>query len=134
MASYPKRLDLWNVYLDKEVKGGDIRAARNLLERLVSVLMCTDPFFSRSLTVVYSQALDLHASMPGDVLPDNPAEVQAPCLCSTADVAVLQDYRICCWLAVGFCTEHCYLFLCLVKACPGLHELFSECPRFEVFV
>lgn len=36
MASYPKRLDLWNVYLDKEIKGGDIRAARNLLERLVS--------------------------------------------------------------------------------------------------
>lgn len=35
MASYPKRLDLWNVYLDKEVKGGDMRAARNLLERLV---------------------------------------------------------------------------------------------------
>lgn len=37
MASYPKRLDLWNVYLDKEVKGGDMRAARNLLERLVRV-------------------------------------------------------------------------------------------------
>ncbi|CAM9211625.1 unnamed protein product, partial [Ectocarpus sp. 12 AP-2014] len=34
MASYPKRLDLWNVYVDKEVKGGDLRAARNLLERL----------------------------------------------------------------------------------------------------
>ena len=37
MASYPKRLDLWNVYLDKEVKGGEVRAARNLLERLVSI-------------------------------------------------------------------------------------------------
>lgn len=36
MASYPKRLDLWNVYVDKEIKGGDVRAARNLLERLVS--------------------------------------------------------------------------------------------------
>lgn len=36
MASYPKRLDLWNVYLDKEVKCGDLRAARNLQERLVS--------------------------------------------------------------------------------------------------
>lgn len=35
MASYPKRLDLWNVYLDKEIKAGDLRAARNLLERLV---------------------------------------------------------------------------------------------------
>lgn len=38
MASYPKRLDLWNVYLDKEIKMGEIRAARNLLERLVSTL------------------------------------------------------------------------------------------------
>ncbi|CAM9261976.1 unnamed protein product [Hapterophycus canaliculatus] len=37
MASYPKRLDLWNVYLDKEVKGGDLRAARNLLERLTGM-------------------------------------------------------------------------------------------------
>lgn len=35
MASYPKRLDLWNVYVDKEVKTGDVRAARNLMERLV---------------------------------------------------------------------------------------------------
>ncbi|CAM9425382.1 unnamed protein product, partial [Ectocarpus sp. 8 AP-2014] len=37
MASYPKRLDLWNVYLDKEVKAGDLRAARNLLERLTGM-------------------------------------------------------------------------------------------------
>eukprot|EP00903_Cladosiphon_okamuranus_P010099 g9564.t2 len=37
MASYPKRLDLWNVYVDKEVMAGDIRAARNLLERLTGM-------------------------------------------------------------------------------------------------
>ncbi|CAM9617435.1 unnamed protein product [Laminaria digitata] len=37
MASYPKRLDLWNVYLDKEIKAGDLRAARNLLERLTGM-------------------------------------------------------------------------------------------------
>ncbi|CAN0347508.1 unnamed protein product [Ectocarpus sp. 6 AP-2014] len=37
MASYPKRLDLWNVYFDKEVKAGDLRAARNLLERLTGM-------------------------------------------------------------------------------------------------
>lgn len=40
MASYPKRLDLWNVYLDKEVKAGEPRAARNLLERLVRDRCC----------------------------------------------------------------------------------------------
>lgn len=35
MASYPKRLDLWNVYVDKEIKAGQLDAARNLLERMV---------------------------------------------------------------------------------------------------
>ncbi|CAM9127824.1 unnamed protein product [Choristocarpus tenellus] len=34
MGSYPKRLDLWNVYLDKEIKTGDKRGARNLFERM----------------------------------------------------------------------------------------------------
>lgn len=38
MASYPRRLDLWNVYVDKEIKAGKIQAARNLLERMVSPL------------------------------------------------------------------------------------------------
>ena len=36
VSSYPKRLDLWNVYVDKEVKSGHIDAARRLLDR-----MCT---------------------------------------------------------------------------------------------
>ena len=36
VSSYPKRLDLWNVYLDKEVKAGHLEAARRLLDR-----MCT---------------------------------------------------------------------------------------------
>uniref|UniRef100_A0A7S2H4N6 S1 motif domain-containing protein n=2 Tax=Octactis speculum TaxID=3111310 RepID=A0A7S2H4N6_9STRA len=37
LSSYPKRVDLWNVYVDKEVKAGNIPAARNLFERLVTL-------------------------------------------------------------------------------------------------
>lgn len=36
VSSFPKRLDLWNVYVDKEVKAGHVDAARRLLDR-----MCT---------------------------------------------------------------------------------------------
>lgn len=36
VSSYPRRLDLWNVYVDKEVKAGHLEAARRLLDR-----MCT---------------------------------------------------------------------------------------------
>ena len=36
LASYPKRTDIWNVYVDKEVKAGNVRQARHLLERLLA--------------------------------------------------------------------------------------------------
>ena len=34
LAAYPKRLDLWFVYVDAEVKNGEVQRARGLLERL----------------------------------------------------------------------------------------------------
>jgi len=34
LAAYPKRLDLWFVYVDAEVKNGEVDRARGLLERL----------------------------------------------------------------------------------------------------
>lgn len=39
LANYPKRLDLWNVYLDKEIKfnGGDVAHVRALFERLLAM-------------------------------------------------------------------------------------------------
>ncbi|TDH67746.1 hypothetical protein CCR75_005322 [Bremia lactucae] len=37
LANYPKRMDLWNVYLDKEIKFGDVALVRALFERLVSM-------------------------------------------------------------------------------------------------
>ncbi|CAH0518268.1 unnamed protein product [Peronospora belbahrii] len=37
LANYPKRIDLWNVYLDKEIKFGDIVLVRALFERLLAM-------------------------------------------------------------------------------------------------
>ena len=37
LAAYPKRVDLWNVFIDKETKAGEIPAARALFARLVTM-------------------------------------------------------------------------------------------------
>jgi rRNA biogenesis protein RRP5 len=37
LSSYPKRSDLWFLFIDKEIKGGNIPAARHLFERMVAV-------------------------------------------------------------------------------------------------
>ncbi|TMW57630.1 hypothetical protein Poli38472_003555 [Pythium oligandrum] len=38
LSNYPKRMDLWNVYLDKEIKfGGDVVTVRALFERLLAM-------------------------------------------------------------------------------------------------
>ena len=36
VGSYPKRTDLWHVYVDKEVKSGNYSQARQLFERMVA--------------------------------------------------------------------------------------------------
>lgn len=37
LRNYPKRTDIWNVYIDQEVKVGDIERVRGLFERAVSL-------------------------------------------------------------------------------------------------
>ncbi|KAI8371887.1 hypothetical protein BD560DRAFT_351467 [Blakeslea trispora] len=37
MSNYPKRLDLWNIYLDMESKNGDVDMTRRLFERVSSM-------------------------------------------------------------------------------------------------
>ncbi|GMF45158.1 unnamed protein product [Phytophthora fragariaefolia] len=37
LANYPKRMDLWNVYLDKEIKFGAVALVRALFERLLAM-------------------------------------------------------------------------------------------------
>lgn len=36
LSSYPKRTDLWHVYIDKEISLGQFQEARNLLNRLTT--------------------------------------------------------------------------------------------------
>lgn len=52
LGSYPKRLDLWNVYVDMEVKGGDLDAARSLFGRL-----CTQELGARRMKSVFKKFL-----------------------------------------------------------------------------
>ncbi|KAL7751540.1 rRNA biogenesis protein rrp5 [Sorochytrium milnesiophthora] len=39
VANYPKRVDLWNVYLDMEIKSHDLDAARRLFDRIITFNM-----------------------------------------------------------------------------------------------
>lgn len=41
LSSYPKRSDLWHVYVDKEVKLGNIAEARRLFERMEAAKFST---------------------------------------------------------------------------------------------
>ena len=36
VGNYPKRTDLWHVYVDKEVKSGNHKQARQLFERMIA--------------------------------------------------------------------------------------------------
>jgi rRNA biogenesis protein RRP5 len=37
IGSYPSRIDIWNIYIDKEIKLGNVAYARQLFERLISL-------------------------------------------------------------------------------------------------
>ena len=37
LSSYPKRIDIWSVYVDMEIKAGDQEIIRRLFERLTSM-------------------------------------------------------------------------------------------------
>lgn len=54
VTSYPKRLDLWNLYVDKEVKAGHIEGARGLLDR-----MCTLNLSVQKMKSVFKKFLQL---------------------------------------------------------------------------
>lgn len=51
-STYPKRVDLWSVYLDKELQVGDVEVTRSLFERATSLNLSTKKmkyFFKRFL-------------------------------------------------------------------------------------
>ena len=54
VSSYPKRLDLWNMYVDQEVKAGHIEDARHLLDR-----MCTLNLSVQKVKSVFKKYLRL---------------------------------------------------------------------------
>jgi len=53
LANYPKRVDIWSVYIDMELRQGDDEPTRRLLERVTSLRLSSKKmkfFFSRYLT------------------------------------------------------------------------------------
>ncbi|KAH8383522.1 hypothetical protein KR009_009143 [Drosophila setifemur] len=54
VTSYPKRIDIWSVYVDMLIKGGNVDSARNVLER--AVLQKLKP---NKMQVIYKKYLQL---------------------------------------------------------------------------
>jgi len=52
LSTYPKRIDIWNIYLDQEVKNGDTDKIRSLFEKITSLKLTAKKmkyFFKRYL-------------------------------------------------------------------------------------
>lgn len=39
ISTYPKKLDIWGVYLDQEIAAGDLEATRRLFERAITLTL-----------------------------------------------------------------------------------------------
>jgi rRNA biogenesis protein RRP5 len=52
LSASPKRLDMWHVYVDKEVKCGNIERARSLFDRMTTLKMST-----KSITALFKKYL-----------------------------------------------------------------------------
>ncbi|TPX57769.1 hypothetical protein PhCBS80983_g03584 [Powellomyces hirtus] len=53
MANYPKRIDLWSVYLDMETRNGDVAITRRLFERVIN-----HKFSSKKMKFFFKKFLD----------------------------------------------------------------------------
>jgi len=58
MSNYPKRVDLWNVYLDMEIKAGDVAIIRRLFERVISM-----KFSSKKMKFFFKKYLEFEKSL-----------------------------------------------------------------------
>ena len=54
LGSYPKRTDLWHVYIDKEIKAGHVDQARQLLDRMLGLRLNV-----KNIKTVFKKYLDL---------------------------------------------------------------------------
>jgi rRNA biogenesis protein RRP5 len=61
VSNHPKRLDLWNVYLDMEIKAGDVDMARRLFERVASL-----KFSSKKMKFIFKKWLQFEKSHGSD--------------------------------------------------------------------
>jgi rRNA biogenesis protein RRP5 len=57
LTSYPKRTDLWHLYVDKEVKLGNVAQARQLFERMI-----TAKASARNMKTVFKKYLAFETS------------------------------------------------------------------------
>ncbi|KAI8821806.1 uncharacterized protein EV422DRAFT_495369 [Fimicolochytrium jonesii] len=53
MSNYPKRVDLWSVYLDMEIRNGDVSITRRLFERVIAL-----KFSSKKMKFFFKKYLD----------------------------------------------------------------------------
>ncbi|KAJ3021566.1 Protein RRP5 [Thoreauomyces humboldtii] len=53
MSNYPKRIDLWSVYLDMETRNGDVAITRRLFERVIA-----NKFSSKKMKFFFKKFLD----------------------------------------------------------------------------
>lgn len=54
LGNYPKRVDLWHLYVDKEVKLGNIFEARKLFDRMASLRQSSD----RNMKTIFKKYLE----------------------------------------------------------------------------
>jgi rRNA biogenesis protein RRP5 len=53
LTNYPKRVDLWNVYLDQEIRLADVSIIRSLFERVITL-----PLSSKKMKHFFKRYLD----------------------------------------------------------------------------
>ncbi|KAJ3219811.1 rRNA biogenesis protein rrp5 [Clydaea vesicula] len=61
LSNYPKRIDLWNVYLDQEIKTEDVQNIRRLFERVITM-----KFSSKKMKFFFKKYLNFETSLGED--------------------------------------------------------------------
>ena len=63
VTNYPKRMDIWSVYMDTEVKHGEVQQARHLFERCLSLAEIRKK--PRSMKLVFRKYMEFESAQPG---------------------------------------------------------------------
>jgi rRNA biogenesis protein RRP5 len=68
LSQNPKRIDLWSVYVDMEIKVGEVDRARTILDRIITL-----PIKARQMKFVFKKMLEVEKKHGG---PDQVEEVK----------------------------------------------------------